>query len=488
MEGQIYQLEVQKLREAVLRHDVETIRQLADYAHVPLPGSGRTAFLLAIELRRFDIIKTFIEFVDINWFDWRDDAQLFHELKIALPKETALHVAAKRCDVEMAKFLLKHGADPNVLDAERRPPIYYAAVIDCKEVVKLLLKHGAVYKGPAESSDIEIVKMLLTHGARLPRENRRIVCKHPELIDLATHIDDDDVEQLITTCYYDDNKKVVYEKLRRTRSAKLLKHAAMYNDVELIIELLPSAGIDDVVSALLCYARSRQIVAMLLKRLLSYEPGEIKMMLRKYYYDDDKDYPPHEALVRMLFREAARCGNAVLLSYLLSFGPPPPEDLMCHVGSKVAQMLLDRGVPLIPDCLTHLLHIPYVRRSASPEALLIAALIKKTSDEDWETTKKIVSEALMRGADPNVVYKKPILCYAIENAPVEVVELLLRHGANTNVDCDGKTPLHIAAEKCRPDVADLLLRHNANLTFSKSGETPIEIACNAVRDVILSHI
>jgi ankyrin repeat protein len=93
----------------------------------------------------------------------------------------------------------------------------------------------------------------------------------------------------------------------------------------------------------------------------------------------------------------------------------------------------------------------------------------------------LAEEFLRQGADPNKqdAYDRTPLHYAFW-APeegwrchVEVAELLLRHGADPNIrDNEGKTPLHYAARHCGYGAVALLLRHGAEADLEAFDEVP----------------
>lgn len=101
---------------------------------------------------------------------------------------TQLHQAAKRGDVKAAKVQFTNGVDPNVVDAQGFPPIFYAASAGRKEMVDLLLAQGAAvdYRGPsgqlptalhmaAFHGHKEVVATLIAHGANV-NVKTRIAC------------------------------------------------------------------------------------------------------------------------------------------------------------------------------------------------------------------------------------------------------------------------------------------------------------------------
>jgi ankyrin repeat protein len=65
---------------------------------------------------------------------------------------------------------------------------------------------------------------------------------------------------------------------------------------------------------------------------------------------------------------------------------------------------------------------------------------------------------------------------AAKNGCNVIIEILLQHGANTEItDKYGNTPLHIAAIQCHLDIVRCLVQHNANMNAVNKGFlTPLE--------------
>ena len=93
---------------------------------------------------------------------------------------------------------------------------------------------------------------------------------------------------------------------------------------------------------------------------------------------------------------------------------------------------------------------------------------------------EMVEYMLDNGADPGPYVKKTLdtpLHYAAGGGHVEVIEVLLKAGANVNaLDNFGKTPLHWTADANQPDAAVALLNAGADPSpWSRFG-TPLDIA------------
>lgn len=90
--------------------------------------------------------------------------------------ETALHIVVRRRDDLWTKFLLEHGADPNIADKSGVTPLTLAASLGFVEGAERLLKAGAridVNNASGETPlisavhrrDMAIIRLLLKNGA-----------------------------------------------------------------------------------------------------------------------------------------------------------------------------------------------------------------------------------------------------------------------------------------------------------------------------------
>jgi len=83
---------------------------------------------------------------------------------------------------------------------------------------------------------------------------------------------------------------------------------------------------------------------------------------------------------------------------------------------------------------------------------------------------------------PNNSHKGPPIMDASENGFSEIVDLLLKAGADPNVENSyGKTSLHLAANKAHKKVVELLIAHGADVNAkvksgNVSGLTPLDAA------------
>ena len=91
---------------------------------------------------------------------------------------TLLHMAAANNQNEIAKLLIKEGANVNIKDEDAQTPIHYASVNGHVDIVELLLVNNAnvnihpvnVYTslhGAASGGHIDVVKVLINKGSHL---------------------------------------------------------------------------------------------------------------------------------------------------------------------------------------------------------------------------------------------------------------------------------------------------------------------------------
>ncbi|EXJ82263.1 hypothetical protein A1O3_06076 [Capronia epimyces CBS 606.96] len=74
--------------------------------------------------------------------------------------------------LELVRYLVEHGANPNVLDLEKFTPFAWAAALASRETLDLLLEHGAsvhfgnpLHMAVRHGREDDIIELLLNHGA-----------------------------------------------------------------------------------------------------------------------------------------------------------------------------------------------------------------------------------------------------------------------------------------------------------------------------------
>jgi ankyrin repeat protein len=89
--------------------------------------------------------------------------------------DAPLHIAAQRCDVAMAQLLVSHGADIHQRRSDGRTPHTIASLYGNKEVARWLLQHGAT----DELTPFEHFVAACTGGDRTRAD--KMLAKHPNL-------------------------------------------------------------------------------------------------------------------------------------------------------------------------------------------------------------------------------------------------------------------------------------------------------------------
>lgn len=82
---------------------------------------------------------------------------------------------------------------------------------------------------------------------------------------------------------------------------------------------------------------------------------------------------------------------------------------------------------------------------------------------------KVAEVLIDSGADPNAQLSNPnfgytALCWAIDAGNKSIVEVLIKKGANVNMDAGGVTALMRAADSGDEEMVKLLIRHGADIS------------------------
>lgn len=88
--------------------------------------------------------------------------------------------------------------------------------------------------------------------------------------------------------------------------------------------------------------------------------------------------------------------------------------------------------------------------------------------------KEIAEFLIKQGSDVNSILKN-VFAVIVERGSKDLIELLLAHGVNVNVDLGhGRTALMIAASRSNKEMLELLIEHGADINArTKLGETPL---------------
>jgi ankyrin repeat protein len=206
-------------------------------------------FFAAARAGDIDTLRQYLADKD-NWGQVKDKAT----------GDTALHIAAARSDIAMAKLLLDKYPDPCVTNNEYEMPLHLAAAQGCVELVRLLIPRSKSYvnyssKGatPFQSAiaggHVEVMKALLETGSinlhHPPAMHYAASTGKIESLKFLLSIGADPNVPLITQRYsYDDDDYFDYHRSRKTEESREspLQCAARYNHTDAALALLAAGG------------------------------------------------------------------------------------------------------------------------------------------------------------------------------------------------------------------------------------------------------
>ncbi|XP_041471766.1 ankyrin repeat domain-containing protein 50-like [Lytechinus variegatus] len=162
---------VQKLQKAISEGDIEEVKQLIDNGASinQADQDGNTCLHIAVKNDRRDIIEYLIKHGAY--------------VETTTPEgQTSLHLAASQGLLEVMKIILSHGAEVNKMGDEGRTALHIAAQNGQLDISKYLISQGAdVNKGDNEGrtalhiasqdGQLEVTKFFISEGAEVNRGN-----------------------------------------------------------------------------------------------------------------------------------------------------------------------------------------------------------------------------------------------------------------------------------------------------------------------------
>ncbi|UYV66639.1 TNKS2, partial [Cordylochernes scorpioides] len=363
-----------------------------------------------------------------------------------------LHIAVDKSHYDVVDALLKNGAKVNVLDGLGQTALHRCGREGNLQAVRLLLSYGV---------DPSIISLQGYTAFQVARDNvQKLILDPPrrgadmeyQLLEAARTGDLEVVKRILTA-----RSHLVNCRDEEGRQSTPLHFAAGYNRVSVVEILLRHGG--DV------HAKDKGGLVPL-HNACSYGHYEVAELLVRSggpvnAADLWKFTPLHEAAAK---------GKADIVKLLLRHGADPtkknrdghtPLDLVKEGDQDVADLL--RG------------------RCAGGDAALLEAAKKG----NLARVMRLVTRDNINCRDSQGRNSTPLHLAAGYNN-IEVVEFLLEHGADVNVqDKGGLIPLHNASSYGHVDIAALLIKHHTEVNATdRWGYTPLHEAAQKGRTLL----
>lgn len=356
---------------------------------------------------------------------------------------TPLHFAAKGGQVEAAKILLENGAEINAMDDRGTTALDFAVLYKHNFTAEFLRSKGAAPDARTILQDIENnwSRVLPLIGQCMPFSVTREQ-NHPFECEPGVPI------MKVLVKYLDDRNIMLKERLKSLR--KSVAVGAVTNNYYHLLRFVLNDG-----------------------------------------FDIDEPVDPQE---HTLLHTAAKTSNIDIMQLLIDRGADLTtinkskrtaiHSAVMHNREEAVRLLLDSGMPVDIAAGTNLTALHDAIRSESIP--MINYLLQRGADIEakspdtplqvavLERGEACVAALLDAGANPNVRDKDddtPLMTACKKSAPsVDLIKLLLEHGADANAHNEGTTALHHYPN-------GLLVEHGADINLqSKNVATPFKVA------------
>ncbi len=343
-------------------------------------------------------------------------------------KQTPLHIATISNNLKLVDLLISRGADIKARDNKNRTPLYWAARETCPDIVDLLVKKGVDVNATDSEGFTPLHCVARWSGCDRSKRITEILLKakaNPEI---------------------------------RDKYGRTPLHWAAYKDTDKVLELLLSAGVN--VDATDNDGKTPGYFAIM--------NGHDYLAEALYKMSKKKTDPPKP---RKLYEAALQGNKQAVIDFLNKY--PDLVNARFHGVSEFSSNEIKLDTPL---------HAAAENGHTEVSELLVTkykANINATNNQGesplnlalWNERKATAVMLIKKGADVNFTSKGFLpsqgnwtpLHYAAEKGYTDIVELLLKKGANPNIKTnkDGKTPLSIARESGNRQIIELLIRYGA---------------------------
>ncbi|XP_067675592.1 uncharacterized protein [Haliotis asinina] len=383
--------------------------------------------------------------------------------------DTPFIVSSVKGNIIILDLLMKHGANPNVVNRRNLTPLHYLCAAGHLKGVEMIItkiqdinkvgghnENTALHEAAKHRSDrsLACVQMLIEGNAEINLKNS--IGATP-MHEAAKAANGETVKYLLEAGAYPHSED-------NTKTSPLMSacHSGSFDIVEVLLNKKADIDKQDVhgYTALHLASKSgyKDIVFILLQR------GANMNILNK----DQKT----------AFHVACENGHGDIVQIFIEFGVDihhrnyntSPFHLACYNGHvDVVRTLIDAGVDIEDK-----------DRGKTP--LVIACEGRRLSLLEFLADRNANMKVL--DSDLNTLLHRVAL--HAHGGHRDVAEILLNHGMDVNVrNRHDKTPLHLACESGHVDLARLFISRKATVQCDRNNETPLHEACYPVHNTIV---
>lgn len=354
-----------------------------------------------------------------------EGAAMLKEFRLTAPgidaeRWTPVHVAIDAGAMNTLEVLLKYGFDPDEMDSKGNTPLHLCSRLHCESGARILIHHGA---------------------SSLKRNNRGETAWYEAASKGATMV----LQVLLVLAA--DNQTEALQMESESGNTPICKAIKELNK-ESVLLLLP-------------YCSSKQ------------------------FWKGEK---------RICFRKAAMMGSTKVIKSLLDAGFGP-DDWDSELGSPLHHLPFDCTVQHVRLLKASFPHSP--RRSTDGKSafeLHLAHSLKTNREADEEVLAELLPEdaselnhlARAQGLKMLEGDLAALMHHAACLGRTTIVRFLHRNGADINAKTrNGYSPLHLAVQAENPEMVDTLLKLGADRDPVVGGLTPLALACkNANSEIV----
>jgi ankyrin len=412
----------------------------------------------------------------------------------SLDGTTPLHWAVYNNDVALVERLLAAGANPNARNDYNSTPLVEAAVVGNPEVIRKLLKAGADVESPnadgqtalmviARSNNVEAAKLLLKAGANV---NARETWRGQTALMWAAAQSQPDMVHLLVAHKAEVNARSNLTNFERQVTAEPrmqqrppggltpLLYAARSGCLACAEELVRAGadinlpdpeGITPLIMAGLNF--SFDVAALLVKKGAELNVWDTWGRSPLYAVVDMNTVPTGGRADRP--SPDATTGTE-LVKMMLEHGANP--NLQIKIVPPLRSLRDDRG----PDGVLAAGTTPLARAAKGGDVEVVKLLLAHGANPTLPTVQGVTP--MMMAAGTGYSGRDSRGRYQTEEQAIEITQMLLDAGADINHRAnDGGTALHGAAGRGRNQLINLLVSHKADPSIKDArGRTPADVA------------